>query len=107
MEILKPGILMKSSFSKLYTGSLHIRITNPLKQFLLIPQLNTLVKKTINLTTMKKNSYNSDTNDGSVEICSRQPILYSFASDKPPGYSVFCDPEAIHYQKIKNLLRTL
>ena len=31
----------------------------------------------------------------------RQPILYSFVLDEFPGYEVFCQPETIHYKKVK------
>ena len=37
--------------------------------------------------------------DGSVLNCVREPILYSFFSNKQPGYNVFCQNETV--QKIK------
>ena len=38
----------------------------------------------------------------------RQPILFSFVSDKLPGYKVFSTPETIHYEKItKSVLNTI
>ena len=42
-----------------------------------------------------------DVIDGSVVNVLRQPILYSFVLDKPPGYKVFCEPETIPYNKKK------
>ena len=37
-----------------------------------------------------------------------QPILYSFVSDKPPGYRVSCQPESFHSKKInKPVLKTI
>ena len=37
--------------------------------------------------------------DGIVVNCSRQPIIYSFISAKPPGHKVFCEPETKYYKK--------
>ena len=34
-----------------------------------------------------------------MEIGSRHPILFSFASDKKPGFKIFCEPKTIHYEK--------
>ena len=49
-----------------------------------------------------------DVINGSVVNGIRQPILYSFVSDKPSGYKVFCEPETIHYKKIKkSILNTI
>ena len=46
--------------------------------------------------------------DGSVLNGVRQPKLFLFVLDKPPGYEVFCEPETIHYKKInKNILNTM
>ena len=46
--------------------------------------------------------------DGSVLNGVRQPIIFSFVLDKPPGYKVFCEPETIHYEKInKSVLNTI
>ena len=46
--------------------------------------------------------------DGSVVNGLRQPILYSFVLDKKPGYTVFPEPETIHYKKInKSVLNTI
>ena len=37
---------------------------------------------------------------GSVVNSSRQPILYSFFVDKPPGYKIICEHETIHYKTV-------
>ena len=29
----------------------------------------------------------------------REPILFSFDLDEPPGYKIFCEPETPHYKK--------
>ena len=45
---------------------------------------------------------------GSVLNGVRQPILYNFVLDKPPGYKMFCDPETIQYKKINvSVLNTI
>ena len=49
-----------------------------------------------------------DVIDGSVVECLKQPIVYSFALDKPPGYKVISSPETIHYKKLnKYVLNTI
>ena len=49
-----------------------------------------------------------DVINGSVVDGVRQPILYSFVSDKPSGYKVFCEPETILYKKRnKSILNTI
>ena len=46
--------------------------------------------------------------DGSVLNGVRQPILFIFVLDKPPGYKVFCKPETIHHKKInETVLNTI
>ena len=38
----------------------------------------------------------------------QEPILFNFTVDKPPGYNVFCAPEAIQYENInKSVSRTI
>ena len=39
-----------------------------------------------------------DVIEGSIMSGLREPILFSFNLDKPAGYKVFCEPEAIHYR---------
>ena len=55
----------------------------------------------MNLSSTNKIHLKCDAIDGSVVNGIRQPILYSFVLDKPAGYKVFCEPETIHYKKIK------
>ena len=50
----------------------------------------------------------ADVIDGSVVDGVRQPIIYSFVLDKPSGYKILCEPEAIHYKKMnKSILNTI
>ena len=37
--------------------------------------------------------------DGSVVNGLREAILFSFVSDKPSGFKVFCEPETVQYKK--------
>ena len=55
--------------------------------------------KFLNLNTVNKIHLKSDIIDGSIQNGLRHPILFSFVSDKKPGYRVFCEPETIHYKK--------
>ena len=41
-----------------------------------------------------------DVIDGSIQDGVRQPILFSFVSDKPSRYKVFSEPETIQSKKI-------
>ena len=52
--------------------------------------------KILNLSRTNKIHLNCDCIDGSIQDGVRQPILFSFVLDKPSGYKVFCEPEAIH-----------
>ena len=54
----------------------------------------------LNLSTIKKTYLKCDVVDSSF-INGIQRILYSFVLIKPPGFNVFCEPETIHYEKIK------
>ena len=65
-------------------------------------------QKIVNLGNTNKIHLKCDCIDGSVVNGLRQPILYSFVLDKLPGYKVFCQPETIHYKKIrKSVLSTI
>ena len=67
-----------------------------------------LSQKIVNLSITNKRHLKCDAIDGSVVNGIRQPILYSFVSDKPSVYKVFCEPETIHYKKInKSVLNTI
>ena len=49
-----------------------------------------------------------DVIDGSIVGGLRQPILFSFVSNKGPGCKIFCEPETIHYKKInKSVLKNI
>ena len=58
-------------------------------------------QKVADLSSTNKIHLKCDVIDGSVVNGSRQPILYSFILDKKPGYTVFSEPEPIHYKKNK------
>ena len=67
-----------------------------------------LSQKILNLSSTNKIHLKCDVIDGSVVNGIRQSILYSFVLDKPSGYKVFCEPEAIHYKKTyKSVLNTI
>ena len=72
------------------------------------PGVYTSDKIILNLNTINKIHLKCDCIDGSTQDGIRQPILFSFVSDKPSGYKVFCQPERIHYKKInKFVLNTI
>ena len=65
-------------------------------------------QKIVNLSSTNKIHLKCDVKDGSIQDGIRQPILFSFVPDKPSGYTMFCDPETIHYKKInKSVLNTI
>ena len=67
-----------------------------------------LSQKFVNLSSTNEIYLKCDAIDASVVDGVGQPILYSFVSDKPSGYKVFCEPETIHYKKInKSILNTI
>ena len=57
--------------------------------------------KIFNLITKSKTHLKCNVIDGSIVSGLRQPILFSFISDKPSGYILFCEPETIDYKKLK------
>ena len=59
-------------------------------------------QKIVNSSTTNKIPLKSDVIDGSVLKRIREPILFSFVSDRLLGYKVFCEPETIHYKEINN-----
>ena len=74
----------------------------------LIPGVYPSDKIILNLNTVDKNHLKCDCFNGSIQDEVRQPILYSFVLDKPAGYKVFCEPETIHYKKMKkSVLNTI
>ena len=65
-------------------------------------------QKGVNLGSTNKIHLNCDCIDGSVVNGIKHPILFSFVSDKKPGYKVFSEPGTIHYKKInKSVLNTI
>ena len=73
----------------------------------LIPGVYPSDKIILNLNTLDKIHLKCDAIDGSVVNGIRQPILFNFVLDKPPGYKVFAEPETIHNKKInKTILNT-
>ena len=65
-------------------------------------------QKIVNLSSTNKMHLKCDVVDGSIHDGFRQPVLFSFVSEKPSGYKVFCKPETIHYKKIiKSVLKTI
>ena len=72
------------------------------------PDVYTSDKYILNLNTINKFHLKCDCIEGSIQNGLRQPILFSFVSDKPSGYKVFCEPETTHYKKInKSVLNTI
>ena len=57
--------------------------------------------RTLNLSTNDKIHLKCDEINGSVVNGIRVPILFIVLLDKPAGYKIFCEPETIHYKKIK------
>ena len=55
--------------------------------------------KNLNLNTIDKINLKCDVIDGNVLNGKREPILFSYILEKPPGYKVFCEPETIHYKR--------
>ena len=65
------------------------------------PGVYTSDKIILTLDTINKIHLKCNCIDGSIQDGVRQPILFSFVLDKPAGYKVFCEPETIHYEKVK------
>ena len=60
--------------------------------------------KILNSSTVYKIRLKSDVPDGPVVKRIQEPRLFSFASDEPSGYKVFCEPEIIQHKKNKSVL---
>ena len=56
-------------------------------------------QKNVNLGNTNKIHLKCDSIDARIQNGLRQPILFSFALDKKPGYKVFCQPETVHYKR--------
>ena len=66
------------------------------------------IEKILNLGKTDKIHLECDCFDGSLANGIRQPIIFSFDSDKLSGYKIFCQPEKIDYEKInKSVLNTI
>ena len=65
-------------------------------------------QKPINLNIKNITHLKCDAFDGSIVSTDlREPVLYSFILDKPPGYEVFCQPKTIQCRKLdKSVLNT-
>ena len=64
--------------------------------------------KSLNLNTTNKIHLKCGCVEGSIQDGVRQPILYSFLSDKKSGYKIFSETETVHYKKInKSVLNTI
>ena len=85
--------LLKKSFFKTILGLHHIGITKVMVMSTILKKKNRI------LSIIIKIHLKCDCIDGSVLNGVRQPIIYVFFSDKPPGYKVFLWPERIHYKK--------
>ena len=65
-------------------------------------------EKFVNLSRTNKIHLKCDAIGGSIADAIPLPILFSFVLDKPPGYKIFCEPEAIYYKKInESVLNTI
>ena len=56
-------------------------------------------EKNRNFNTKNKNNLKCDVIDGNVVSGLRQPTLYTFVPDKPPGYKKISEPETIQCKK--------
>ena len=54
----------------------------------------------VNITNIDKVHLKSDCVDGSIVNGKREPILFSFGIDEPPGYKLFIHPNIILYKKV-------
>ena len=56
-------------------------------------------EKIIILSTTDKVNSRHDVIDRSLLNGVRQPLMYNFVLDRPPGYRAFCQPERTHCEK--------
>ena len=56
--------------------------------------------KPINITGIAKVHIKCDCIDGSIMTGTREPVLYSFALDQPPGHKIFKEPRIKLFKKI-------
>ena len=57
-------------------------------------------ERPINITGIDKVHLKCDCVDGSIVNGTREPILYSFALDQPPGYKIYKEPKVKLFKKI-------
>ena len=57
-------------------------------------------ERPINFTSIDKVHLKCDCIDGSIVNGVRQPILYSFALDIPPGHKIYNEPKVVLFKKI-------
>ena len=57
-------------------------------------------EKVINIMPINKIHLKCNVIDGSIVNGIRQPILFSFNLDKPPGFKVYKEPTIILYKKL-------
>ena len=70
-------------------------------------QNENVAEKITNLSSTNKIALYCDVIDGSIQDGIRQPILFSFVSNKPSGYIIFFEHETFHYRKTdKSVLDT-
>ena len=55
--------------------------------------------KILNINAINNIHIKCDVIVGSIQDGVRQPILFSFVLDEPPGYKIFCETETIQYKK--------
>ena len=98
--VVRPGIIVRRFGEKSFFST--ILGFNPLWDY---KHYNEYIsQKIVNLSSANKIHLKSDVIDGSVVNGLRQPILYSFVLDKPPGFKVFSEPETTHLkEKLINL----
>ena len=63
------------------------------------PNIDYISQSKIKITTIDKTHFKCDCMDVSILIGIRQPVFYSFALDKPPGFKIMSEPETIQYKK--------
>ena len=56
--------------------------------------------KPINITGIDKVHLKCDVVDGSIVNGVREPILYSFALDQPPGHKIYKEPKVKLFKKV-------
>ena len=56
--------------------------------------------KAINITSIDKVHLKCDCIDGSIVNGIREPILYSFALDQPPDYTMYKEPKSKLFKKV-------